>query len=208
MRYRRLLVVAAMAFAFAATQAAASTPAKNKMQQASKIECLRDEDRAGARMICTGAQATAMLARSSKGVAAAPYLATIASSAGRTAKVGARHAAQFQALVRDLEAMGYRIDFMGGWRASGSCRGCDAHPAGRALDINQKRRNVVTKPLPADVDAIAARHGLCHGRIWSNPDAGHFEVASGSAAGSCRQIAGSGWPYAAVERARAGAGAR
>lgn len=121
-------------------------------------------------------------------------LATIRASNGRTAKVASRYASQFQSFIDDLESEGYRIDFMGGWRSWGTCRSCDAHPGGRAIDINQTGRNRVTRRLPSNVTAIAARHGICHGAIWGNPDRGHFEIASKSRATSCHQFANRGWP--------------
>lgn len=121
-------------------------------------------------------------------------LATVRSASGKTAKVGVRWQTQFQGLIDDLEAEGYRIEFMGGWRKWGTCRKCDAHPKGRALDINQTARNRVTRRFPSDVTRIAARHGLCHGAIWGNADRGHFEVADASRSTKCRAVARKGWP--------------
>jgi hypothetical protein len=128
-------------------------------------------------------------------------LVTVRSATGKTAKVAARYRAAFQALVDDLEASGYHVDFMGGWRAWGSCRNCNAHPAGRAIDINQTARNRVTRRFPSGVTEIAARHGICHGAIWGNPDRGHFEIADASRSTQCRAIANKGWPRV-VERGR------
>lgn len=127
------------------------------------------------------------------------WLVTIKASNGRTAKVAARYSSQFQGFIADLELAGYRIDFIGGWRAHGSCRRCDAHPAGRAIDVNQTARNRVTRRLPPNITTIAARHGLCHGAIWGNPDRGHFEVAEKSRATSCHRFAREHWPRV-VER--------
>lgn len=122
------------------------------------------------------------------------WLVPVRSDSGKTAKVASRYARQFQGFIDDLEAHGYRIDFMGGWRRSGTCRSCDAHPAGRAIDINQTARNRVTRKLPANVTSIAARHGICHGAIWDRPDGGHFEIAEKSRATSCRRFARKHWP--------------
>lgn len=127
------------------------------------------------------------------------WLVTIKASNGKTAKVAASYSRQFQAFINDLERAGYRIDFIGGWRKHGSCRRCDSHPAGRAIDVNQTARNRVTRKLPPNIATIAARHGLCHGAIWGNPDRGHFEVADKSRATSCRQYAREHWPRV-VER--------
>lgn len=79
----------------------------------------------------------------------------------------------FQCLLTKLEAVGYRIDFMGGYAHRGNS---SAHPTGNALDINQTSRNRVTRPLPANATEMARECGLVHGAVWSNPDKGHFEM--------------------------------
>jgi hypothetical protein len=84
-------------------------------------------------------------------------------------------APRFQALIGALEARGYPIAFMGGWRAHGSVRH-SLHPAGLALDINQTGRNRVTHRFPRDLIAIAHRCGLTSGSEWANADTGHFEM--------------------------------
>lgn len=104
-------------------------------------------------------------------------LVTVRTAAGIQIRVAPRAAANFSGFVADLVASGYHISFMGGWRAHGSCAGCDMHPRGLAIDINQTGRNRVTRAFPVDVTAMAARHGLTHGAVWSNPDQGHFELA-------------------------------
>lgn len=80
----------------------------------------------------------------------------------------------FQCLLTKLEAVGYRIDFMGGYAERGNA---SAHPTGNALDINQTGRNRVTRRLPHEATAMAHGCGLEHGAVWSNPDTGHFEMA-------------------------------
>jgi len=112
-------------------------------------------------------------------------LAAVTSASGKVAWVAPSAAGQFQGFVRDLEASGYRIDFMGGWRRHGSCRGCNMHPAGLAIDIDQIARNRLWrgKRLPEAATAIASRWGLLHGAVWRNADAGHFEVARRGAGG-------------------------
>jgi hypothetical protein len=104
-------------------------------------------------------------------------LSTVRASSGATACVASSAASKFQALINDLEATGYRIDFMGGWRRHGSVAE-SKHPAGLALDINQVGRGRVTRRLPGNATAIAARYGLLHGAVWHHSDAGHFEVMS------------------------------
>jgi hypothetical protein len=107
-------------------------------------------------------------------------LSMVRAHSGATACVASRAVAAFQSFVNALEATGYRIDFMGGWRAHGSCRACNMHPRGLAIDINQTGRNRVTRRLPAGVTALAAQYGLLHGAVWDHADAGHFELLSES----------------------------
>lgn len=102
----------------------------------------------------------------------------VRASSGRTARVNPQYASRFQCLVRGLEAAGYKIDFMGGYRHSkiaGTNR-WSKHASGRAIDINQTGRNRVTRRLPHGATAIASACGLLHGAVWRHADAGHFEV--------------------------------
>lgn len=108
-------------------------------------------------------------------IAGSAQAATVHSSNGKTAEVAGSHASNFQCLVSGLEATGYRIDFMGGYRRHGSVSH-SKHPSGLALDINQTSRGRVTRPLPSDATSIAAGCGLFHGAQWRNQDQGHFEV--------------------------------
>lgn len=105
------------------------------------------------------------------------------SCGGKPARVAASAAGKFSAFCSDLAATGYRIQFVGGWRARGSCRGCNMHPRGLAIDINQTGRDRCAGGCPrgAHVNALARKHGLLHGAEWRNADAGHFEVLSRSA---------------------------
>lgn len=98
----------------------------------------------------------------------------IRAKSGATAHVADSATSAFQCLVNGLEATGYRIHFMGGWRKHGSVRG-SLHPAGLALDINQFARNVTRPHLPASATSIAQSCGLIHGAVWRNADAGHFQ---------------------------------
>jgi hypothetical protein len=103
---------------------------------------------------------------------------TVKSSSGATAQVNPQYAARFRCLVSGLEAAGYHVDFMGGYRHStiAGTGMLSKHAAGKALDINQVGRNRVTRRLPANASAIASRCGLLHGAVWRNADAGHFEI--------------------------------
>jgi len=118
--------------------------------------------------------------RPARRVAGCGQLSAVHAGSGAIACVASRAAGAFQGFVSALEATGYRIDFMGGWRAHGSCRRCDMHPRGLAIDINQTGRNRVTRRFPPGVTALAAHFGLLHGAIWSNADTGHFELLSAS----------------------------
>jgi hypothetical protein len=102
----------------------------------------------------------------------------VKASNGTTAQVNPQYAGRFQCLVSGLEAAGYHIDFMGGYRHSkiAGTNMLSKHAAGKAIDINQVGRNRVTRRLPASTSAIASRCGLYHGAGWRNADAGHFEV--------------------------------
>jgi hypothetical protein len=107
-------------------------------------------------------------------------MSTVRARSGATACVAYAAASAMQGFVNALEATGYRIDFMGGWRSHGSCRRCDMHPRGLAIDINQIGRNRVTRRFPPGVTALAERYGLLHGAIWPHADTGHFELLSAS----------------------------
>lgn len=113
--------------------------------------------------------------------------ATVKSSkTGATARVGAAHAAKFQAYVDDLESGGAEIRFMGGTRR-GRCANHSMHPCGRALDVCQLRRGVVDRrcrlPDRSAIAVVAARHGLFEGGQWCHSDYGHAQV--GVSAASC-----------------------
>ena len=116
----------------------------------------------------------------SHGASCGGRLSAVRASTGAIACVASRAASEFQGFVSALEATGYRIDFMGGWRAHGSCRQCNMHPRGLAIDINQTGRNRVTRHFPSGVTELAAHYGLLHGAVWDHPDTGHFELLSES----------------------------
>lgn len=100
---------------------------------------------------------------------------TVRSRSGATAHVADRAVRHFQCLVDKLDASGYKIRFMGGWRKHGSVKR-SLHPAGLALDINQYSRNVTRPRIPKAATAMARACGLIHGEVWGWADAGHFQL--------------------------------
>lgn len=99
----------------------------------------------------------------------------VRSASGATAHVAAHAAAAFQCLIDRLDAQGYPIRFMGGWRAHGSVR-ASLHPAGLALDINQYARNRTRPRMPANEIALANACHLISGAQWGWADSGHFQL--------------------------------
>jgi hypothetical protein len=108
-------------------------------------------------------------------LASSAHSETIRSSSGATAHVADRAAGPFRCLIEKLERVGYRIQFMGGYRRHGSRRH-SLHPAGLALDINQYARNVTRPRMPRNEVAIANSCGLVAGAQWSSRDSGHFQL--------------------------------
>lgn len=102
----------------------------------------------------------------------------IHSRSGASARVNSAYASRFLCLIHKLEAVGYRIQFMGGYRHTriAGTRIWSKHASGNAIDINQTARNRVTRRLPRNATSIASSCGLTHGAIWRHPDTGHFEV--------------------------------
>lgn len=98
---------------------------------------------------------------------------------GASARVGVAYAGQFQAYIDDLEANGAEIHSLGGVRR-GKCSSAHLHPCGRAIDVCQLRRGVVSSrcrlPDRNSIASIAARHGLFEGGQWCNSDYGHAQV--------------------------------
>lgn len=110
----------------------------------------------------------------------------VRSASGATAHVAASATQAFQCLVDRLDAVGYPVRFMGGWRAHGSVPG-SLHPAGLALDVNQLARNVTRPAMPSNEISMANDCGLISGRQWRWADSGHFQL--GGWAGSPRHYA-------------------
>lgn len=128
-------------------------------------------------------------------------LVTIRTPSGKPVVVAAGAARLFKGFLDEVEHAGFRIPFLGGYRATkiaGTNR-WSKHASGLAVDICQTARNRVACRLPSNITAIAARYGLTHGAVWSRPDAGHFEVAGKRPSRT--------WPVARVEpKVRADAG--
>ena len=103
--------------------------------------------------------------------------ATIRSKSGATAQVAGQWAHKFQCLVNKIDASGFHIKFMGGYRP-GPCWSGGKHPCGMALDICQLSRDVTCPGFPrAASTKFALACGLFPGSLWKrNPDTGHFEV--------------------------------
>jgi hypothetical protein len=110
----------------------------------------------------------------------------VRSVSGATAHVAASATQAFQCLVDRLDAAGYPVRFLGGWRAHGSVPG-SLHPAGLALDVNQIARNVTRPAMPSNEVSMANECGLISGRQWRWADSGHFQL--GGWAGSPRHYA-------------------
>ncbi|TXM98963.1 hypothetical protein FV242_27115 [Methylobacterium sp. WL64] len=110
-------------------------------------------------------------------------IGVVRSKSGRTFKVAAEFAANFQGFLDDYEKAGGVIGpNSGGINTRGNR---SYHPNGRAIDINQVGRGVRAggKSLPLDVeDALAAKWGLRSGNSFSSNDNGHFEVHRAEAA--------------------------
>lgn len=107
-------------------------------------------------------------------VATVAEAGTIRSKSGATANVADRAHSAFQCLIDKLDAQGYAIKFMGGYRRHGSVRG-SLHPAGLALDINQYSRNVTRPRMPGNEIELANSCGLVSGAQWHHADSGHFQ---------------------------------
>lgn len=101
----------------------------------------------------------------------------VRASTGARARVNPQYASRFQCLVNRLEATGYRIRFMGGYRHTkiAGTRIWSKHASGRAIDINQTGRNRCRGGCP-HFAGIARSCGLTDGKDWHHADAGHFEV--------------------------------
>lgn len=102
--------------------------------------------------------------------------------------VAAKHASKFVCLLNALIEQGYPIKGLNCYsyryidgRYTGGMKMLSEHAKGRACDINQEKRNVVSVSQPKNVSDVAHKCGLFSGAEWtSTPDRGHFEVLDGS----------------------------
>lgn len=197
MRHRRLFVVAAMAFAFVSTQAAARPQAKNQKQQFYTVECFRDcgDTYANAKVRTTKPRKAAKAARKSREItraAQAEGSGLIRSKkTGATARVAAKYRGKFQAYINAIEAEGGAVHYMGGIRQGRCSIPVSKHPCGMALDVCQDSRGRVSGvkncrlPKPARLAQIAARFGLIEGGVWCSSDYGHAEIRTSRQAEGC-----------------------
>jgi hypothetical protein len=105
-------------------------------------------------------------------------LMVIKTKSGRKALVAKGAANPFAKLIAWLEHQGYEIKAIGGYsyRRIAGTRSLSNHARAAAIDINQSRRNVVSRPFPPGTTAMARKLGLRHGAVWGSPDTGHFEL--------------------------------
>lgn len=140
-----------------------------------------------------------LLRKIGSGVTAVLVTAVIAWSAtvvshktGARATVGDEYAGRFQSYVDEIEARGGVVHFMGGVRR-GRCSSAHRHPCGKALDVCQLRRGVVSArchlPPRRELARIAARHGLFEGGQWCSSDYGHAQVGVSAPACGERMMA-------------------
>lgn len=121
-------------------------------------------------------------------------LTNLTTKDGQSFKVASVVANQFKGFVADLEATGYKIKTIGGFRNAGTGGGAGpddpdydqnrySHPYGASIDINANENpydstgnNLVTD-MPDNIGEIAAKHGLGWGGAWNSvKDAMHFSA--------------------------------
>lgn len=106
-------------------------------------------------------------------------LCTVSAGHAR-ASVSCQYVNRFQGFVTALLRQGYRIDFMGGIRHSmiAGTGQWSRHASGAAIDINQTGRGRVTRRLPRNEAALAARFGLFSGSRFCSSDIGHYQIGA------------------------------
>jgi len=132
------------------------------------------------RVTCMGALAVTRERATSRRHRAWPVLGakgtTVKSSRGIAVRVSPGARAALQCVVDHVEAAGARIKAMRGY-GNGTVRG-SLHPSGRALDINQVRRDVTSPHIPRSVaNAAADKCGVISGARWGYADNGHWNLA-------------------------------
>lgn len=113
---------------------------------------------------------------------------------GLNIKVAASAASKFEGFCSAMVSAGYpaKSGQVDGWRGHGSCRSCDMHPRGLAIDYDQVSRDHVTIRISrSEASDIAHRYGLISGGDWCHGDLGHFEVDIGTNAPPCAGRGGS-----------------
>jgi hypothetical protein len=100
---------------------------------------------------------------------------TVTSRSGKSVRVAPEARQALQCVVDYVEAAGVRITAMRGFGA-GTVKGSQ-HPGGRAIDINQHRRDVTYPKVPRKVSNAAADHcKVISGARWSYADNGHWNL--------------------------------
>jgi len=118
-------------------------------------------------------------------------LSSLSTKSGKSFKVASVVSGQFAGFISDLEATGYKIKSIGGYREAGTGGGTGpadpdydkerySHPYGAAIDINPDQnpygKSLVTD-MPSNISQIAAKHGLgWGGNFRRTKDAMHFSA--------------------------------
>ncbi len=129
------------------------------------------------------AQQSDAMAPAGTPTSAAGATEVVTSSTGVKFRVAAAHVENFRGFIKDYEAAGGKIGDGGG--LSGRPGNASYHPLGRAIDVNQSSRNIISSGLPGGIkqeEELAKKWGLRAGSQFRNPDRGHYEVNSAEAA--------------------------
>lgn len=98
---------------------------------------------------------------------------------GQSFTVNKAVAGNFDGFLKDLADQGYQIGSVGGYayRPIRGRSGLSEHAYGNAIDINPGKNALgsETTDMPANIEALAAKHNLEWGGHWSRPDPMHFE---------------------------------
>ena len=142
------------------------------------------------------------LTEATEGAAAAPSkqvgdgisITTLKTKSGKSFQVNSKYAKNFAGFIADLEATGYQIREIGGYRVS-NIAGTNTpswHGLGVAIDINPTQNPVTegtpgrkpTTDMPANINEIANKWGFGWGGAWtgSKQDAMHFSMGEGPGA--------------------------
>jgi len=143
-------------------------------------------------------------------------MVTLKTPGGRPYQVAAEYAKNFEGFVNELEGSGYKIKSIGGYaNRSTASGGFSWHSKGMAIDINPSEnphtfpgsQNYGKTDMPANVGAMAAKHGLGWGGNWrSSKDTMHFSMG-GNEGGSSNEARGGQMAKGGENEGRQGAGA-